>query len=418
MKRVLVLIVFVMAPMFAHGATFYVSKNGTNTNTCTQAQSLTTPKLTIAQGLACLAAADTLIIKAGTYTEGINYDAIPSGKSDSQRTTIQAAGGETVVINGTNSFGMVVTIYDRSFVTLDGLTIDAALQRPVGLLIGTDGGGGGAGSHYITVKNGVVKNARNGTSACITSNGSAGTNTHLLFKNLEVFNCQIAQPQGMHGIYLTARDSIVEDCIVHDNDGHGIHQYNGSGGSYQISNNIIRRNKVYNNGAWGILVGGGSNNVAYDNIVYKNGYLGNAGGIRIGYAYGGTNNRLLNNTIYGNTGMCAWIHDSTSSVVQNTICFANDINNVVDSGDGSSLSNNMFNDPKFVDAAKFNFALQATSAAIDAGKAVAEVTTDFLSNARPQGSGIDVGALEYGSATQQPGAAAPKNLRQSPGGSN
>src|ERR1041385_1577267 len=158
MLRLCLVILFATAPTLADASTFYVAKTGTDSNSCRQAQSASRPRLTIKAGLACLASADTLVIKAGTYAEGIQHDAIPSGKSDTQRTIVRAAAGESVVINGANSFGMPVTIYDRSYVTLDGLTIDAANQRPVALLIGT-GGGGGAASHYITVQNGVVRNA-------------------------------------------------------------------------------------------------------------------------------------------------------------------------------------------------------------------------------------------------------------------
>jgi len=283
--------------------------------------------------------------------------------------------------------------------------------HPVGILIGTNGTGN-PHSHYITVQNGIVRNARNGTSACITQNGTQGMNSNLLFKNLEVYNCQVAVPQGMHGIYLTASNSIIEDCIVHDTDGHGIHMYSGIG--HGIDNNIVRRNTVYNTGAFGILVGGGAGNVAYNNIVYKNGLV-DGGGIRIAYAYSGTNNKVLNNTVYGNTGTCILVNDSTASFVENNICFGNTLNSIVDNGTGTTISNNLTSDPSFVDAAHFNFALQASSAAVNAGMTVSEVLTDFAGTSRPQGGAFDLGAYEYtgagAPALLQP-LATPKNLRQ------
>jgi hypothetical protein len=48
----------------------------------------------------------------------------------------------------------------------------------------------------------------------------------------------------------------------------------------------------------------------------------------------------------------------------------------------------------FVDAAKHNYQLTATSPANDAGVTLLEVTTDRDGGKRPQGSGYDVGAYE------------------------
>src|SRR5262245_39434878 len=55
----------------AHAATYYVAKGGNDSNTCAQAQSTSTAKLTIAGGLKCLVAGDTLFVRAGNYDEGI-----------------------------------------------------------------------------------------------------------------------------------------------------------------------------------------------------------------------------------------------------------------------------------------------------------------------------------------------------------
>ena len=41
-----------------------------------------------------------------------------------------------------------------------------------------------------------------------------------------------------------------------------------------------------------------------------------------------------------------------------------------------------------------DFTLQTTSPAIDAGSSVGAPSTDFAGNARPQGSGYDIGAYE------------------------
>src|SRR5438552_771118 len=125
MKRLLTALFFTLVPALAHSATYYVATSGSNLNTCTQAQSVGTAKLSIAAGLACLAGGDTLTIKAGTYTESVAYHAIPAGTA-SARTMVQGAPGETITIkpNSGNAQEDVFTIYDRDYITLDNLIID------------------------------------------------------------------------------------------------------------------------------------------------------------------------------------------------------------------------------------------------------------------------------------------------------
>src|ERR1051326_7826962 len=63
----------------AQAATYYVAKTGSDSNSCTQSKSQTTPKLTFLDGLGCLNAGDILNIRAGTYTESIGVTTPPSG---------------------------------------------------------------------------------------------------------------------------------------------------------------------------------------------------------------------------------------------------------------------------------------------------------------------------------------------------
>src|SRR5437588_12248506 len=72
LKRFLVLLSFMMVPVLAHGATYYVSKTGSDAHGCSTTDSAATNTLTISAGARCLSPGDTLVVHAGTYTEGLN----------------------------------------------------------------------------------------------------------------------------------------------------------------------------------------------------------------------------------------------------------------------------------------------------------------------------------------------------------
>src|SRR5262245_34587323 len=112
MKRFFFLVVLVFTlSQFAWSTTYYVNKSGNDANSCTTAQSSTPAngKLTITAAVLCLAAGDTLIIGAGTYTENTNWGAsVPPGISDNQHTIVKGAAAKTVILNGVNSDGTVL----------------------------------------------------------------------------------------------------------------------------------------------------------------------------------------------------------------------------------------------------------------------------------------------------------------------
>jgi hypothetical protein len=64
----------------AHAATYYVSKSGSNSHTCAQAQTQHFAKRIIGAEISCLRAGDMLRVGAGTYGETI-IDTLPSGTS-------------------------------------------------------------------------------------------------------------------------------------------------------------------------------------------------------------------------------------------------------------------------------------------------------------------------------------------------
>jgi len=152
---------------------------------------------------------------------------------------------------------------------------------------------------------------------------------------------------------------------------------------------------VYSNGTSGtrgpgILLGSGSNNIAYNNIVQ-----GNIGGIQIGFS--AVNATVYNNTIYGNSGNCIGIDTlSTTAIIKNNICYLNN-SGITNLGVGTIQSNNLMSDPIFVNPAASDFHLQSGSSAINTGINLFSVgvTTDFDGFARPQAGNYDIGVYEY-----------------------
>ena len=228
MNALLLAMLFSITPVLAHGATYYVAKTGSDSNSCTQARSASTSKLTIKAGLACLSGGDTLIIAAGTYLEGIDYNAIPSGTGESGRTIVRAAAPRQVVLKpnapGTDNFQDVVTIRNRSYITLDGLILDGSNVNRVGLRLGNSVGGR---SHHITFQNGGVQHVPYHSGIMHQTDGGPPP-TDMIYRNLEIFdigNARVPAEVNPHGIYLTITNSLVENCEIYNCKGHGIHQF-------------------------------------------------------------------------------------------------------------------------------------------------------------------------------------------------
>ena len=147
MKQVLVCSCFFASSSLGYGATYYVAKTGNDNYSCSQAQSASRPKLTIAAGLACLNNGDTLIIKNGTYEEFINYNQIPAGRGSwNSATKIMSAPGETVILQPKTGgkAGDAVWIY-RSYIIIDGLIIDAANVSYQGIRVNN-------GASYVRIR--------------------------------------------------------------------------------------------------------------------------------------------------------------------------------------------------------------------------------------------------------------------------
>ena len=274
----------------------------------------------------------------------------------------------------------------QAYIIIDGFIIDAVNVFNHGIKIDWRGGAGAA--HHIRIINCEVKNAPKSGIAVVGVPGNISNFNE--FIRVNVHDSGTVDDMA-HGIYIESDHNLVEGSMVHRNAGWGVHVYNGR---FVIADdNIIRNNRIFDNArvgprGHGIALSMGSRNLAYNNLVW-----GNAGGIYVQYA---SDSRIYHNVLYANREYGVFLQDgSINAVVQNNIVYQNSVPGIQNSGVGTVSDHNLVDiDPKFVNAAAFDFRLQSGSPAIDTGRTVSAVTSDFDGTPRPQGAAYNIGAFE------------------------
>jgi hypothetical protein len=407
-NRFLLVIIALTVPTGANAATWYVSNAGTDSYTCTQAQSPSTPKRTINAALACVGfdagagAGQTVQVANGTYDEHI-YP-WPSGTAGNPFTLISANryGAIIAPTSGPIDFNIVTFDSGADYVVMDGFVIDAAGVAS-GAVAFSDG------SDYATLQNSEVKNVRScETQPCVIWLSPSAIltvgNSHARILNNLIHDIGLVPYDTMrnHGIYVNGANAIIEGNTIYNLTGFGIHIWTSH--PFMPDNNIVRNNRIYDhslrNPSAGILMDVGSGNVAYNNIIYSRSTNPNAVGITVR-----GNNQALNNTVYNNGYV--GLEVTSGAVARNNIAFKNGTD--ILTGGNVVMSSNLTVDPGFVSASSFDFRLQAASPAIDAGVTVNYVESDITGMRRPQGGSFDVGAYEYGAGSALPSA--PTNVR-------
>lgn len=385
MKRLglLFLMSYALSAGMAHAATYYVSKAG-GSNTCAQAQSTSSPMLTIAAGLRCLAAGDTLLVRAGTYDEAI-VDSAPSGTSWANKVRIAAYTGETVWLAPSSGDNAIYFSGTEHYIEFDGINLRGPAPGAVVFL--------GDAVNHIRIQNAEsVNDNSSGWSGSFLTPGSDN----------EFINLAVHGVGGPYAFYIGGDRNLVDRCDMYNLSMAGVHIYNSGGNP---TGNIVRNSRIHDLtsssffGAadprmWGILVSGTSNQI-YNNIIYNINFPYQSSNAGV-YVYTGSGHKIWNNTIYKNTTDGIYLNSGVSSIeVKNNIVYANAGSNFV-AGAGNVESNNLWGvDPLFVNPSGSNFQLQSASRAIDAGASLSVVMTDIAGIARPQGSAPDIGAYEY-----------------------
>ncbi len=332
---------------------------------------------------------------------------IPNGTDWSNALTIQAYPGEVITLSGRGA-GSAATISlfsGNQYVIFSGFGINynGLSGHTSGIYVS------GSDTNHIRFQRMEVQN--------YTQDGiTLWMGTH----HIELLNVNshdngsaptLAFPFQDHCIYIEHADDVLIDGGQYHNCayGYGIHAYNAT---TQPQRTIVRNAKSYGNAGGGILVGS-DDGLYYNNLVYNN--TGGLGGDGIQMGYGGTGNKVYNNTIVGNGGHCVYNAASPTNAgdVDNNICWANFVNQIIGTvtqsknlcSSGCAISS----DPLFVNQGAQDFRLQPGSQAIGAGMGLPEVTADIVGTPRPVGN-YDVGAYQQpnsGSAV----LAAPSNVR-------
>ena len=379
---VLALIPAVHKTASGEGRTFYVSTSGNDRNPGTGEA----PFRTLARGVRALTAGATLYVMQGTYTESL-FNTIPGGVSWDLPVTVSAYPGHTVIVKPPRGAYRVLHFQgaDRKYIIVNGLILDGQNVSEDVVKITHGGRDLDTSAHHIRIINGEVRNAP-GNGILVTGTGHANSNE---FINLKVYDN--GKSDFEHGVYISTDNNLVERCEIFRNGGWGVHLYNSAGST---NGNIIRNNKIYKNAragerGTGIGIYSGSHNVAYNNVLW---------GQQIGVVlnWGANSSAVVNNTIYGHT--LYGIYNGPASrdaLLQNNIIYKNAMYDVLNRGVRSVVGYNLVGqDPKFKDAAAFDFHLHLTSPAIAAGTRVSFVETDFNGAPRPAERPYSIGAFE------------------------
>jgi parallel beta-helix repeat protein len=376
----------------ANAATYYVAQDGGSNNyTCAQAQAVRTPKLTVTAGIGCLAAGDTLLVRAGTYRESLSN--FPSGTSSSNRVRIAAFQGETVWLKPPLG-NWVIYYYTQAFTDFDGINVDGTSVGDASIFFEYRDG---ENPNHNRILNAEVHHREGvaNTNAAITVGGTDN----------EFLNLRVHGTGGPYGFYLAGSRNIVDGCDIYHTSLAGIQIYKNGGNP---TGNIVRNTKIHDItdssffGApdprmWGIIIFG-TDNQFYNNTIYGINFPYQSGNAAISL-YGGSGTKVWNNTIYNNTTEGITISGTVSAEVRNNIIYKVTHSVFNNAGSGTVQSNNLMGvDPLFVNEYGNDFQLQGSSPAVNAGMNVSGITTDMAGVPRPQGSAADIGAYEYHTA--------------------
>jgi MYXO-CTERM domain-containing protein len=411
----------VALPSTASAATYYVATGGDDGG----AGDMSAPWSTLQHAADTVGAGDTVIVLPGSYA-GFHLES--SGMDGAPIVFSAEDGVEITSENPTTPDG--INLEGASHVVVEGFTVNG-MER--------------AGLRAVTADHVTFRNNH------ADANGRWGILTGFV-DDLLVEGNFTSGSLDEHGIYVSNSGDrpVIRNNRIWNNNANGIHM-NGDaeqGGDGIISDALVERNVIYGNGVAGgsgINCDGVQDSLIVNNLIYDT----HASGISLYQIDGGgpsTNNFVINNTVVvANNGRWALniMDDSSGTTVYNNVflslhpsrggislcgpgCEADlvsDHNVVIDRftrDDGSVIDlaawqaatgqdeNSVASDSAavFVDAAGADYHLAMNGPAVDAGTTTNAPEGDLEGNARPSGTGIDVGAYEHCGAQCEPAGGA------------
>ncbi len=388
--------------------TYYVATNGSDSNPGTFAS----PFRTIKHGVSILGPSYTLLVRGGTYDEGL--DSCPSGTSWANKVRIANYNNETVTMFpqtpqlGNPGACILFESGSEHYIEFDGINMNGSLAGVFDTvaLKATNLGE----PHHVRIQNATITAFTGDNSVYGASEGAMGIEYHgakpVLIGGFEFINLTITgggRPgtgsfvENGYGIYLAGPNNVVAGCIIYDNKGAGIQIFNDDGGS--PDNNTVKNCRIFNqsrNANIGQLYGiicYGNNNQLYNNLIYNISGPGSDPGGQ-GLAIAGTSTQVLDNTVSAcfREGI---IIAGSSNVARNNISYGNgtDYSNI---GSGTTHSNSIDNgtNPLFRDAGASDYRVFGTSPAVGAGIGISYIPIDFVGAPRPTSGPCTAGAYE------------------------
>lgn len=409
--RLVALVSLVFAAPLAGAADYVVATNGDDANPGTQDR----PWRTLQHAANSVGAGDTVSVRAGNYAGAY----IEHSGTSSQPIVFRAFGDEAPSITEDNpETPDGINVEGASYVTVQGFAVSG--RSRAGIRAAT--------CDHVTIRDNHI-------------DGSGKWGIFTAFCDDVLIDHNVAaNTVEQHGIYVSNSGDrpVVRNNTIYGNTQAGIHM-NGdisNGGDGVISDAVVENNVIRDNGsggASGINCDGVQDSVIRNNLIFDE----HASGISLYQIDGGaasTGNRVLNNTILvaadGRWALNIQDGARNNTARNNILLNANASHGAIDisddSLDGFSADHNAVtdrfttnggdsvlslaewrsetgNDPNslvasssnlFANAGGDDYTLSPTSAAIDAGQALADVPTDLLGVARPQGAGFDIGAYE------------------------
>jgi len=353
-----------------NAATYYVATTGSDSNP----GSVSAPFRNIQRGVDAAAAGDTVIVRDGTYTA--------SGCS--------GGSGYAVTINKSGSSSAWITLKSEN---KWGATINSNNACHSGILIG-----GSAG--YVRIENFRILNSYQGG---VWSNSGAD---NIVVKGNEIANIGRRTDNTVYGIVGAYANASSTNLVYDSNVFHDIGRtsstysmFNDHGLYLHSQNTTIINNTFYQPiSGWGVQSAS-----SFSGFIANNTFVGphtsKAGQIMLWDPNGAVTirNNIFHSPRSAAISVYAWSPSSCS--IDNNIVYG--AGSLTDSGVSCSTSNNRMNtDPMLTNASSkpYDLRLRSGSPAIDSGASVPQVTSDQAGLQRPQGSGPDLGAFEYGAA--------------------